>query len=143
MPIIPESLVFTSGPANPGRQVDRSTGGQVWITHNPLLSYIYLRSCQHVYHPPGLTGPGQKWEVKLTGSEANLGEQEIIGNPYLFICRPVNMSTCLQGLTGSEVFIGEQDIMGIPYLTESEVNIGEQGIIFASGPVNLVDRSTG
>ena len=36
--------------------------------------------------------------------------------------------------------------MGIPYLTESEVNIGEQGIIFASGPVNpgrQVDRLTG
>ena len=36
--------------------------------------------------------------------------------------------------------------MGIPYLTGSEVNIGEQGIKFASGPVNpgrQVDRLTG
>ena len=71
MPIMPGSPVFTFGPANPGRQVDRSTGGQVWITHNPLLSYIYLRSCQHIYRPPGLTGPGQKLDSKLTGSAAN------------------------------------------------------------------------
>ena len=36
--------------------------------------------------------------------------------------------------------------MGIPYLTGSQVNIGEQGIAFAYGPVNpgrQVDRSTG
>ena len=59
-----------------------------------------------------------------------------MGIPYLFTCRPVNLSTCLPALTGSKLFIGEQGIMGIPYLTGSEVNIGEQGIIFASGPVN-------
>ena len=104
---MPGSPVFTSGPAKPGRHVGRPTGGQVWITNNPLLSYIYLRSCKHVYCPPGLTGPGQKLESKLTGTETNLREQEIIGNPYLFICRPDKMSTCLPGLTGSEVFIGE------------------------------------
>ena len=83
---------------------------------------------------------------QLTGPEANLGQQKIMGNPYLFICRPVSMSTCLPGLTGPEVFIGEQGIMGIPFLTGSEVNIGEQMIIFTFAPVNpgrQVDRSTG
>ena len=32
--------MFTSGPVNPGRQVDWSTGGQVRNTHNALHSCI-------------------------------------------------------------------------------------------------------
>ena len=35
LPMIPGSLILASGPVNPGRQVVRSTGEQVWITHNP------------------------------------------------------------------------------------------------------------
>ena len=69
-------------------------------------------------------------------------KQGVMGNPYFFTCRPVNLftmiqrsrdkyrrardyglsllvylSTCLPGLTGPEVFKGEQGIMGIPCLS--------------------------
>ena len=77
----------------------------------------------------------------LTGAEVNIGEQWLIGIPYLSTLRPVNLSTrvdrprgkyrrardygysvlvhlstCLPGLTGPEENIGEQGIMGILYL---------------------------
>ena len=38
--------IFTSRPVNPGRQVDKSTGGPERLTHNALHSYIYLSTCQ-------------------------------------------------------------------------------------------------
>ena len=67
----------------------------------------------------------------LTGQGVNIGVHGIMGIPYLFTCRPVNLSTCLPGLTGQEVNIGVQGIMGISYLSTCR-------------PVNLstrVDRS--
>ena len=101
---MPCSPIFASWPVNPGRQVDRSTGGQLWNTHNPLLC-------------PGPVNPGRqvdRWTINgLTGSEVNIGEHGIMGNPYLFTCRPV---TCLLGLKGPETNKGEQGIMGNPYL---------------------------
>ena len=65
--ILPCSPIVTSGPVNPGRQVDRSTGGQVWITHNSLLSYIYLRFCQHVYRPPVYQVQDKNWRARDYG----------------------------------------------------------------------------
>ena len=38
--------MFTSGPVNPRRQVDRSTGRLVRNTHNSMHSFIYLLTCQ-------------------------------------------------------------------------------------------------
>ena len=42
---MPCTPIFTAGPVNPGRQVDKSTSGQVRLSHNPLHSYIYLSTC--------------------------------------------------------------------------------------------------
>ena len=105
--IMPCSPINTSGPVNPGRQVDRSTGKQVMITHNPLLSYACLWTCQHGRQVDRSTGK-QVWNTNkalyssvdlstclpgLTGKEVNIGVQGIMGNPYLFTCRPVNLCT--------------------------------------------------
>ena len=82
---------------NSGRQVDMSTDERVWTTHNPGLCYF----C------PGPVNPDRqvdRWTINvLTGSEVNIREQGIMGNPYLSTCRLVNLSTCLPGLTGPEV----------------------------------------
>ena len=83
IPIMPCTPISTAGPANPGRQVDRSTGGQVRLTQNALHSYIYLSILVHL--STCLQG--------LTGAEVNIREQRIMGNHYLFTCRPVNQST--------------------------------------------------
>ena len=83
-----------------------------------------------------------------------------MGRPFLFICRPVNLSTCLQGLTGQEVNIISRHYgysvlvhlsICLPGFTGKEVNIGVQSIMGISHlstcrPINLstrVDRSRG
>ena len=168
--ITPCSPIFTSGPVNNGRQVGRSTGGLVWITHKLLFSdpVNTLLSC---WQPVNLS-------TRVDMSRTKIGEQGIMGNPYSFTCRPVNLfttghrsrgkfrrardygksikvhlSTCLPRLTGPEVFIGEQGIMGILYVfpCRAVYQIGEQGIMsnpypYTCRPVNLsttVDRSRG
>ena len=83
-------------------------------------------------------------------------------NPYLFTCRPVNLSTCLPRLTRPEANIGEQGIMGNSYLftclpvnlftrvdrTRDKYRTRDLGFpyLFTCRPVNLstrVDRSRG
>ena len=51
IPLMPCTPIFTSGPINPGGQVDRSEGEHVRNTHNVMHNCIYLRTCQ-----PGGTG---------------------------------------------------------------------------------------
>ena len=88
LPIIPCSPIFASGPVNPGRQVDRWTS---MITHNSLLSYIYLRSRQ-----PVLLSTCQPVLYRT-----NIGEQELMGN-YMGNL-PLDLSTLVDKLTGWQV----------------------------------------
>ena len=64
-----------SGHVNRGRQVDRSTGEQV---RNTMVMVRLI---------------GLSTMVRLIGPESNKGVQDIMDMRYLFIYRPVNLST--------------------------------------------------
>ena len=91
IPIMPCSPLNTTGPVNPGRQVDRSTGKHVMISHNPLLSsYLPLDLSTMV--------------DRLTGRQVNKYGLPIIPCFPIFTSDPVNpfivhLSTCPPRLT--------------------------------------------
>ena len=72
--IMPCTPIFYSGPINL-----TTVAGPVNLTTVERLRVIY-------------------WNAELTGPEVDIGEQDIMDNPYLFTCRPVNLSR----LTGPE-----------------------------------------
>ena len=132
IPIMPCSPINTSEPVNPGRQVevDRSTGEQVRVTRNALIS---------TFLPINLSTRVDRSRVK-NRSSGNYGFS------YLFTCQPVNLSTCLPGLTGPEanlipcspIFTSDPVKYGIPIMPCSPIN--------TSDPVNpgrQVDMLTG
>ena len=67
----------TCRPVNLSTRVDRFRGEYRRARDNGYSIFVHLSTFL-----PGLTGP-----------EVNIGEQGILGIPYLSTCRPVNLST--------------------------------------------------
>ena len=111
---MPCTPIFTVGPVNPKRQVDRSTGEQVLLIHNALHSYIYLSTCKPVL-------------VHLSTCPSGLTDQDINKEVLGIMGKTLDLSTQGHRLTGRRV-----SKYGITY------NILQR--IFTPGQV---DRSTG
>ena len=69
-------VLLTCSPVNLSSRVDRSWGEYRSPGHYGYSVLVHLPTC-----PPVLKGP-----------EVNIGEQGIMGIPYMLTCRPVNLS---------------------------------------------------
>ena len=76
--------LFTCRPVNLSTRVDRSRGKYRSAGHYGYSVLVHLSTCQ-----PDLS-TCLPW---LTGPDVNILYQGIMVNPYLFTCRPVNLST--------------------------------------------------
>ena len=84
--------LFTCRPVNLSTRVDRSGGKYRSAGHYGYFVLVQLSTCQPFYQgcsPVDLP----TCLPELTGLGVIIGVQGIIGIPYLFTCRPVNLST--------------------------------------------------